>query len=120
VELKKVGSSSLIFVAKFASYVLYSQYGGLIQRSETTVPSSQFAQTLPPRRIIVIVMTALLTGNLLGFMDQTIVSTAGPTMISYLGGLEVYAWVFSAYILAQTISMPIFGRLSDIFGRNEF
>ena len=61
-----------------------------------------------------------MTGLLLGAMDQTIVATAGPTIISDLGGLSLYAWVFSAYILAQTIAFPIFGKLSDLYGRRRF
>ncbi len=61
-----------------------------------------------------------MTGLLLGAMDQTIVATAGPTIISDLGGLNLYAWVFSAYILAQTVAMPIFGKLSDLYGRRRF
>src|SRR5580704_3863534 len=59
-------------------------------------------------------------GLLLGAMDQTIVATAGPTIISDLGGLNLYAWVFSAYILTQTVAMPIFGKLSDLYGRRRF
>jgi EmrB/QacA subfamily drug resistance transporter len=61
-----------------------------------------------------------MTGLLLGAMDQTIIATAGPTIISDLGGLSLYAWVFSAYILAQTIAFPIFGKLSDLYGRRRF
>lgn len=61
-----------------------------------------------------------MTGLLLGAMDQTIVATAGPTIISDLGGLSLYAWVFSAYILTQTVAMPIFGKLSDLYGRRRF
>ena len=59
-------------------------------------------------------------GFLLGSIDQTIVATAGPTIISDLGGLDLYAWVFSSYIFTQTISMPIFGKLSDLYGRRRF
>jgi len=61
-----------------------------------------------------------MTGLLLGALDQTIVATAGPTIISDLGGLSVYAWVFSAYILTQTVAMPVFGKLSDLYGRRRF
>jgi EmrB/QacA subfamily drug resistance transporter len=57
---------------------------------------------------------------LLGALDQTIVATAGPTIISDLGGLSLYAWVFSAYVLTQTVTMPIFGKLSDLYGRRKF
>jgi EmrB/QacA subfamily drug resistance transporter len=66
------------------------------------------------------IIAGLMTGMLLGAMDQTIVATAGPTIISDLGGLSLYAWVFSAYILTQTVSMPIFGKLSDLYGRRKF
>jgi EmrB/QacA subfamily drug resistance transporter len=56
----------------------------------------------------------------LGVMDASIVGTAGPTIITDLGGLSLYAWVFSVYVLAQTISMPLLGKLSDIYGRKRF
>jgi len=72
------------------------------------------------RRSLIIIVAGLLTGLLLGALDQTIVATAGPTIISDLGGLSVYAWVFSAYVLTQTVSMPIFGKLSDLYGRRRF
>ena len=72
------------------------------------------------RRTLVLIVAGLLTGLLLGALDQTIVATAGPTIISDLGGLSVYAWVFSAYILTQTVSMPIFAKLSDLYGRRRF
>jgi EmrB/QacA subfamily drug resistance transporter len=82
---------------------------------------SQFAQKeLPSRRFLVLIIAGLMTGMLLGAMDQTIVATAGPTIISDLGGLSLYAWVFSAYILTQTVSMPVFGKLSDLYGRKKF
>ncbi len=73
-----------------------------------------------PRRTLVLIVAGLLTGLLLGALDQTIVATAGPTIIADLGGLSVYAWVFSAYILTQTVSMPIFAKLSDLYGRRRF
>jgi EmrB/QacA subfamily drug resistance transporter len=73
-----------------------------------------------PRRELLIIVGGLMTGLLLGALDQTIVATAGPTIISELGGLSVYAWVFSAYILTQTVAMPIFGKLSDLYGRRKF
>src|SRR5271163_3511195 len=72
------------------------------------------------RRTFILIIGGLMTGLLLGALDQTIVATAGPTIISDLGGLSLYAWVFSAYILAQTVAMPIFGKLSDLYGRRRF
>jgi EmrB/QacA subfamily drug resistance transporter len=56
-------------------------------------------------------------GLFLGAMESTAVATAMPTVIAALGGLTIYSWVFSAYILAATISMPLWGRLADLYGR---
>lgn len=53
----------------------------------------------------------------LASMEVTIVGTAMPTIVSQLGGLAVYSWVFSAYLLASTTTVPLYGKLSDLFGR---
>jgi EmrB/QacA subfamily drug resistance transporter len=73
-----------------------------------------------PRRTVALILVGLLTGLLLGFMDLTIVATAGPTIIADLGGLSLYAWVFSSFVIVQTVVIPIFGKLSDIYGRKRF
>ncbi len=59
-------------------------------------------------------------GNFLAAVEATIVSTAMPTVVSSLGGLSHYSWVFSGYILASTVTMPLWGKLSDIYGRRPF
>ena len=53
----------------------------------------------------------------LAALEATVVSTAMPTVITTLGGLAHYSWVFSAYLLTSTASVPIWGRLSDQYGR---
>ena len=55
----------------------------------------------------------------LGALEATVVSTAMPTVIATLGGLAHYSWVFSAYLLTSTASVPIWGRLSDLYGRRR-
>jgi EmrB/QacA subfamily drug resistance transporter len=50
-------------------------------------------------------------------MESTVVATAMPTIVSQLGGLATYSWVFSVYLLASTATVPIFGKLSDLYGR---
>jgi EmrB/QacA subfamily drug resistance transporter len=55
----------------------------------------------------------------LGALEATVVSTAMPTVIAQLGGLAHYSWVFSAYLLTSTASVPICGRLSDLYGRRR-
>ncbi|GAA3152591.1 MFS transporter [Nonomuraea roseoviolacea] len=69
------------------------------------------------RRGIAIIIIALMLGMLLAALDQTIVSTALPTIVSDLGGLEELSWVVTAYLLASTVSTPLWGKLGDQFGR---
>src|SRR5947209_18039709 len=68
------------------------------------------AETLHSRRTVTLILAGLLAGLLLDFMDVTIVSTAGPTIISELGGLSLYAWVFSYFIIVHVVTIPIFGE----------
>ena len=53
-------------------------------------------------------------------MDNTIVSTAMGTIVGELGGLDKFVWVTSAYMVAEMAGMPIFGKLSDMYGRKRF
>ncbi|GGO36271.1 MDR family MFS transporter [Deinococcus humi] len=64
-----------------------------------------------------ITLFGLMVVFLLSALDQTIVSTAMPRIIEQLKGLEYYAWVTTAYLLASTVMVPIYGKLSDLFGR---
>jgi EmrB/QacA subfamily drug resistance transporter len=67
-----------------------------------------------------LVVAGLLLGIFVGALDQTIVATAMPTVVSELGGFETFVWVFSAYMISMVIATPIFGKLSDIYGRKMF
>ncbi|WP_429314823.1 MFS transporter [Paraburkholderia sp. GAS448] len=58
--------------------------------------------------------------NMLVALDQTVVSTALPSIVSELRGFEFYAWIASAYLLASVVTVPVFGRLGDYFGRKRF
>ncbi|MEU6603702.1 MDR family MFS transporter [Streptomyces shenzhenensis] len=68
---------------------------------------------------ILVPMGALLLGLLLAALDQTIVSTALPTIVSDLGGLEHLSWVVTAYLLASTAATPLWGKLGDQYGRKR-
>lgn len=70
-------------------------------------------------RQIMVVYSGLMLGMLLASLDQTIVSTALPTIVGDLGGLNHYTWVVIAYILTSTISMPLYGKLGDLYGRKR-
>ena len=72
------------------------------------------------RRRTWLVLASVMMGMLLAAVDQTVVGTAMPRVIADLNGLEHYAWVATAYLLASTASMPIWGKLSDAYGRRLF
>ena len=71
------------------------------------------------RRRILLVMSALMLGMLLAALDQTIVSTALPTIVGDLGGASHLSWVVTAYLLASTVSTPLWGKLGDLYGRKR-
>ncbi|CAN5259014.1 N/A [soil metagenome] len=64
-----------------------------------------------------VTLIALMIVFLLSALDQTIVATAMPRIVAQLSGLDLYPWVTTAYLLASTVMVPIYGKLSDIFGR---
>ena len=67
------------------------------------------------------VIAAALTALFLGALDALIISTAMPTVVAELGGLPLFSWVYSAYFLARAVSLPIFGKLADLYKcRNLF
>jgi len=67
-----------------------------------------------------IVIAGLLLGILMASMDSTIVATAMGNIVGELGGMDKFVWVTSAYLVAEMAGMPIFGKLSDMFGRKKF
>ncbi|MEU0916235.1 MDR family MFS transporter [Streptomyces cyaneofuscatus] len=71
------------------------------------------------RRTVLVAIGALLLGMLLAALDQTIVSTALPTIVSELGGLDHLSWVVTAYLLAATAATPLWGKLGDQYGRKK-
>ncbi|SFI42576.1 drug resistance transporter, EmrB/QacA subfamily [Collimonas sp. OK307] len=81
---------------------------------ENAGSTNDHAQNHPPIRLI---FSALLLVMLLAALDQTIVSTALPTIVSDLGGLESLSWVVTSYLLASTIVVPLYGKFGDLFGR---
>lgn len=66
-----------------------------------------------------IIIIGLMTGLLLAALDQTIVATALPTIVGELGGIDHLSWVVTAYLLASTASMPLYGKISDLYGRKR-
>ncbi|GCE37906.1 Permeases of the major facilitator superfamily [Rhodococcus wratislaviensis] len=77
------------------------------------------APLLLTNRRIWIIFSALIAAMLLASLDQTIVSTAMPTIVGELGGVEHQVWITTAYLLATTIVMPIYGKFGDVLGRRR-
>src|SRR3954452_14605707 len=84
----------------------------LRQRLERTPPGYPFSKG----RVLAI-YSGLMVTLLLAALDQTIVATALPRVVSELGGITQYSWVFTAYLLASTVTVPLYGKLGDVYGR---
>ena len=67
-----------------------------------------------------VALAAVMVSMFFSALDQTIISTAMPTIIGELKGLDLYAWVFTAYMMTSAVVVPIYGKLSDIYGRRPF
>ena len=65
---------------------------------------------------ILAIYSGLMAALLLASLDQTIVATALPRVVSDLGGLGLYSWAFTAYVLAMTVTVPLYGKLGDVYG----
>jgi EmrB/QacA subfamily drug resistance transporter len=79
-------------------------------------------QSVPagPRREILIVLPGLLLALIVAMLDQTVVSTALPRIVGDLGGVTHLSWVVTAYVLASTITTPLYGKLGDLYGRKRW
>jgi EmrB/QacA subfamily drug resistance transporter len=87
----------------------------------TDAPAAQAPPAPAPQhgRGLLVIFVALMLAILLAALDQTIVSTALPTIVGDLGGLNRLSWVVTAYILATTVSTPLWGKLGDQYGRKR-
>jgi EmrB/QacA subfamily drug resistance transporter len=77
-----------------------------------------YASRLSRKRVILTTL-AVISGMFLASVDGTIVATAMPTIVGELHGIDQYAWVFSAFLLAEIATIPLWGRLADMFGRKK-
>ena len=84
----------------------------------TAAPHSQ-GQVLPFRESLLAILGIAFVTMLVA-LDQTVVGTALPTIVAELHGFDLYAWVATSYLLASVITVPVFGRLGDYFGRKPF
>src|SRR5215831_19065087 len=73
-----------------------------------------------PKREILVVLPGLLLALILAMLDQTVVSTALPRIVGDLGGVTHLSWVVTAYVLASTVTTPLYGKLGDLYGRKRW
>ncbi|NYD47078.1 EmrB/QacA subfamily drug resistance transporter [Actinomadura luteofluorescens] len=85
----------------------------------TATAAARDERAMPKGRDLYVVLGALMLAMLLAALDQTIVSTALPTIVSELGGLNHLSWVVTAYLLSSTASTPLWGKLGDQYGRKR-
>jgi MFS family permease len=81
------------------------------------ISTGQPSPTLPVRRALI--LAACLMATFMAAVESTIVATAMPTIVAKLGGFDLFSWVFAVYLLTQAVSIPIYGRLADIYGRKN-
>ncbi|HTW72332.1 MAG TPA: MFS transporter, partial [Acetobacteraceae bacterium] len=84
-----------------------------VQAAAQAIPMPQVAA----RRSLV--LAACIMATFMAAVESTIVATAMPTIIADLGGFKLFSWVFAVYLLTTAISIPIYGRLADIYGRKS-
>ena len=77
------------------------------------MPATPYAALTPKRRYLII--TASLLTLFLGALDALVMAAAMPTVVADLGGIDLYSWVYSAYLLTRTVALPIFGKLADLY-----
>ena len=87
-------------------------------QSPSTIPTDQTSGGLSHRQVLII-LSGLMLGMLLAALDQTIVATALPTIVGDLHGLNHLSWVVTAYLLTTTLSTPLYGKISDLYGRKK-
>ena len=91
-----------------------TESGGSGSRSTTATRAGQDPST--NRQMVTLALMLAMTVTAL---EQTVVSTAMPSIIAQLRGVDIYPWVFSAYLLAATVSTPLYGKLADLMGRKR-
>src|SRR5436305_15029075 len=91
-------------------------YSSLFLKRATLNRNEQVNATMTRKAKITIII-ALMLGMSLAALDTTIVGTALPSIVGKLGDITLYSWVFSAYLLTSTTTVPIYGKLADLFGR---
>lgn len=89
----------------------------VVQTTGATPDAGQTQPRTPSKRDVLFVFIGLMVTMLMSSLSQTVLSTAMPTIVGDLGGVDRMTWVITGYALAMTVMMPVYGRISDLFGR---
>src|SRR6201996_9347032 len=89
-------------------------------QAAATAPGASPEPSTKMRREILVVLPGLLLAIILAMLDQLVVSTALPRIVGDLGGVTHLSWVVTAYVLASTITTPLYGKLGDLYGRKRW
>jgi EmrB/QacA subfamily drug resistance transporter len=90
-----------------------------VAQSNSTIETRALGEFLTSRQKF-LVMNSLMIAMFISALDQSIVATATPHILADLGGFKLLSWVFTIYLLASTVTVPLVGKLSDMFGRKPF
>ncbi len=98
---------------------LVSALGGDLTEQSATGEQFRDYQSSEARNARRLVLMAVMMATFMAAMESTIVATAMPTIVADLGGFRLFSWVFAAYLLTQAVTIPIYGRLADLYGRKQ-
>ena len=84
--------------------------------SRDQLPEAPSIEAKSARRLV---LAAVMMATFMAAMESSIVATAMPTIVAELGGFHLFSWAFAAYLLPQAVTIPIYGRLADLYGRND-
>ncbi len=110
--------SSAPAIGRDARSALRTPGGGIASRPPQSDSALAFTPEIPLSRRKLI-LAACMAASFMAAVEATIIATVMPSIANSLGGFGLYAWVFSAYMLAQAATIPLYGRLADIYGRRR-
>jgi len=94
-------------------------HGGELAEQSATSENLWDYQSSEARGARRLVLLAVMMATFMAAMESTIVATAMPTIVAALGGFRLFSWAFAAYLLTQAVTIPIYGRLADLYGRKR-
>src|SRR5689334_25093757 len=92
---------------------------GPVSQTAASAPAAQPVLPQVPAVRRPLVLAACLMATSMAAVESTIVATAMPSILADLGGFSLFSWVFAIYLLTQAVSIPVYGRLADIYGRRK-